>query len=67
MRAANYALLPCSPDGRQDVRWAARVSATVNQTTCLGFSPVVALEFARNHSNTSRYDTQTLGIGLSVR
>ena len=67
LRGADYGLSLYSRHGRQDVRWAASLSATVDQITYLGFSPVLSLEFARNNSNIALYDTQTVGIGLSVR
>ena len=67
LRGADYGRSLYSGHGRQDVRWAASLSATLDQITYLGFSPVLSLEFARNNSNISLYDTQTVGIGLSVR
>lgn len=67
LRGADYGKSYYAASGRQDVRWGASVQATVNRITYLGFSPVLSLEFARNNSNISLYDTQTVGIGLSVR
>ena len=67
VRGADYGRSIYARGGRQDVRWGASLQATVNQITYLGFSPVVSLEFARNNSTISLYDTQTVGIGLSVR
>ncbi len=67
LRGANYAASPYTADGRQDLRWTARLTASVDRLSYLGFTPVLSLELARNTSNVALYDTQTLGLGLSVK
>ena len=66
VRRADYAASPYRAMGRQDLRWQASLQATVNAATYLGFAPVVSLDFARNASNVSLYDTETLGISVSI-
>ncbi len=66
VQASDYAASPYTSVGRQDLHWQASLQATVNKMTYLGFAPVLSLDFARNDSNVALYDTQTLGLGLSV-
>lgn len=66
VRVSDYAASPYRALGRQDVHWQASVQATVNKMTYLGFAPVLSLDVARNDSNVALYDTQTLGLSLSI-
>lgn len=67
VRSADYTASPYTPTGRQDLRWAASLSAQVEKLSYLGFAPVLSLDFSRNNSNVSLYDTQTVGVSLSVK
>lgn len=67
LRGADYAASPYTATGRQDLRWAASLSAQVEKISYMGFAPVLSLDFARNDSNVSLYDTQTIGVSLSVK
>lgn len=67
LRGADYAASPYTATGRQDLRWAASLSAQVAKISYLGFAPVLSLDFSRNDSNISLYDSQTVGLSLSVK
>jgi Surface lipoprotein assembly modifier len=53
--------------GRHDHRLSGSVTATLQRLTYLGFSPVLSLDIARNVSNVALFDTETVGISLSVK
>jgi hypothetical protein len=67
LRGADYAASPYTATGRQDLRWTASLTAQVEKISYLGFAPVLSLDLARNNSNVSLYDTQTVGVSLSVK
>jgi hypothetical protein len=54
-------------NGRHDQRLSSSVTATLQKLTYLGFSPVLSLDLARNVSNVALYDTETLGLSVSVK
>lgn len=66
-RIADYAISPYTSNGRHDRRLSGSLTATLQRLTYLGFSPVLALDVARNVSNVALYDTETVGISLSVK
>lgn len=67
VRGADYSASPYTMTGRQDTRWVASVNATINQMTYLGFAPFISLDYSRNVSNVSLYDTESLGVSVSVK
>ena len=64
---ADYRSSSFTSDGRHDVQVTATLSATLNKLGYLGFSPVMAINYARNTSNIVFNDTQTIGLSLSVK
>ena len=60
VRFAGYA------SGREDRRVSLGLSGSVQGLSYLGFSPVLSLDAARNTSSNSRFNTDTVGIGLSL-
>jgi hypothetical protein len=66
-RLAEYDASPYTSDGRQDLRFGLGVTATLKELTYLGFAPVLSLDMARNASNVARFDTETMGLSLSVK
>lgn len=53
--------------GREDVTLTGSVDVALPDLGAYGFEPVVSLEASRTRSNVSRYDGQTLGIGLRIQ
>ena len=66
-RVADYDASPYTANGRHDRRLSGSLTATLQRQTYLGFSPVLSLDVARNTSNVALYETETLGISLSVK
>ena len=66
-RVADYDLSRYASNGRHDQRLSGSLSATLQRLSYLGFSPVLSLDVARNVSNVALYDTETVGISLSVK
>lgn len=60
--ASLYAL-----NGRDDVTVAANVSMAFKDIDYMGFIPVLNLEAQRTDSNVSLYQSDTLGLGLSIQ
>ena len=52
---------------REDRRFAAGLTATVNRITYLGFSPVVSLDVAHNGSSVPWFTSDTMAVGLSLK
>ncbi len=67
VQMADYDLSPFTATGRQDHRLSGSLTATLHRLSYLGFSPVLALDVARNVSNVALYDSETAGISLSVK
>lgn len=63
----DYAVIFPVPGGRQDERVFARIEAAFEGWTVAGFAPVVSLDAARSDSNVSRFDTESLGLGVTLR
>jgi hypothetical protein len=63
----DYAAVFEVPGGREDIRTSAQIEASIEEWSFAGFEPVITLDAARSDSNVSRFDTETLGIGISVR
>lgn len=53
--------------GRREGRLSARLEAEVNRLSWLGFAPVLSLSWTRSNSNVLIYDSETLGVGLTIR
>lgn len=66
-RLADYDASPFTLDGRHDRRLGLSVSATFQNLSYLGYSPVLTLDMARNDSNVTRYETETVGLSVSFR
>lgn len=66
-RVADYDASPYTTNGRHDTRLSASLTATLHNVSYLGFSPVLSLDLARNDSNVAVYDTETLGLSLTVK
>ena len=66
-RVADYDASPYTTNGRHDRRVSASLTATVQSLSYLGFSPVLSLDLSRNVSNVALYETETLGLSLSVK
>ena len=64
---SDYAASPYTADGRQDLRLAASLAATLDKVSYLGFSPVLSLDLSRNESNVALYDSETIGLSLTVK
>lgn len=62
--SARYALYA---NQREDRRYAAGLSATVNRMTYLGFAPVLSLDVAHNGSNVPWFTSDTVALGLSLK
>lgn len=52
---------------RHDARLSLGLAAKVASVTYLGFSPVISLDYAKNTSTFSFQNTQTVGLGLSLK
>ncbi|MEF3048511.1 tetratricopeptide repeat protein [Pseudotabrizicola sp. L79] len=53
--------------GREDVTLSGSVDMALPKLGAFGFEPVVSIEASRTRSNVSRYDGQSLGIGLQIQ
>lgn len=53
--------------GRQETALSASIDLALPAFGAFGFEPVVSVKGSRTLSNVSRYDTRTLGIGLTIR
>lgn len=53
--------------GRQDVTLATSLEIALPKLGAFGFEPVLSLEASRTRSNVSRYEGQSLGIGLRIQ
>lgn len=53
--------------GREDGRLRASLEAEVTRASWLGFAPVVSVNWSRGNSNLVIHDTETLGLGLTIR
>lgn len=62
----DYPVSGYSFDGRHDAWANLSLSARVERIDYMGFVPVVTVEAGRNRSNIGLYDSQSLGVGLSV-
>lgn len=58
--------IPGFPIGRRDEYLTASLSARFDQLDYFGFAPVLGLNFARNTSSFSPYDTKTFSLSLSI-
>ena len=58
--------IPGFPIGRRDEYLTASLSATLDQVDYFGFAPVLGLDFARNTSSFSPYDTKTVTLSLNI-
>jgi hypothetical protein len=63
----DYRVIFLVPGGRQDERAFLRTEAVLEDWSFAGFVPVVSLDAAKTESNVSRFDTESLGIGLTLR
>ncbi len=63
----DYSLSRYSPDGRLDEGVGAELSLAFEKVDYMGFIPVVTLSGSRTRSNISLYDSQSLGVGFSIR
>jgi hypothetical protein len=64
---SDWAASPYTFDGRQDLQLVAQISAELSSVSVYGYSPVLNLSYATNASNIDVYDSETLGIGISIR
>lgn len=53
--------------GRSEGRLRASLEAEIAQASWLGFAPVLSLTWSRGNSNFFIHDTQSLGLGLTIR
>ena len=56
-----------SPDGRQDNRIFADVTATFTQMDYYGFNPTVTLSASKTDSNVGLYDVNRVGLNIGIR
>lgn len=56
-----------STDGRQDTGFGAELSLAFDKVDYMGFIPVMTLSGSTNESNISLYDSQSFGLGFSIR
>jgi hypothetical protein len=63
----DYSLFGPIPGGRDDRRVHARAEAVFEDWSFAGFAPVLSLEAGRTNSNVSRFDTESLGLGVTFR
>ena len=54
-------------NSRHDIKLSLGVAAKVASVTYLGFSPLVSLDYAKNTSTFSYDNTETVGLGLSLK
>lgn len=66
-KLSDFDASPYAADGRHDRRLAASLTANLRKLTCLGYSPVLSLDYARADSNISLYDTETFGLSLRIQ
>ncbi len=52
---------------REDWRYAAGLTATVDRITYLGFSPVVSFDIAHNASTVPWFTSDTVAVGISLK
>lgn len=65
--ARDYQSSRYSMDGRQDQTVGAALSMAFEKVDYMGFVPVVTLKAAKTNSNIGLFDSETLGVGFSVR
>ncbi|WP_435258083.1 hypothetical protein ACSBLW_18565 [Thioclava sp. FR2] len=53
--------------GRQDVTVASSLEIALPKLGAFGFEPVLSIEASRTRSNISRYESETLGVGLRIQ
>lgn len=63
----DYAGSRYSADGRQDVSFGGEVSVAFEKIDYMGFMPVMTIEAQRTDSSIGLFDSETLGMRLSVR
>lgn len=63
----DYAVIFPVPGGRRDERVFGRLEAAFEGWSHAGFAPVLSIEAARSDSNVSRFDTESLGLGITLR
>lgn len=63
----DYARADYTPGGRQDQIFGTELSMTFDTIDYMGFVPVMTLSASRNGSNVALYESENLGLGLSVR
>lgn len=56
-----------SDEGREDMSWGGEVSVAFEKIDYMGFMPVMKIEAQRTESNIGLYDSETLGMSLSIR
>ncbi|EAR51413.1 hypothetical protein OG2516_15654 [Oceanicola granulosus HTCC2516] len=67
IEARDYALTAYRLDAREDVRRTTRVEVPVQRVEFYGFQPVLHGERVHTDSNVTRFETETLGGGLTFR
>ena len=53
--------------GRHDTKVSLGLTGSVKSLSYLGFSPILSLDLARNTSDNSRFSTDAMGIGFSIK
>ncbi|MEJ6478542.1 MAG: hypothetical protein QNL92_07665 [Octadecabacter sp.] len=54
-------------EARHDDKVTMNASATLGAISYYGFAPVIDLDYTRNHSNISTFDSETFALGLGFR
>ncbi len=67
VEAADYGTSLYALDGRHDVAIAANIGFAFQQIDYMGFIPVLSLQAQHTKSNIELYQSNTLGIGVSVQ
>lgn len=63
----DYDISRDSPDGRQDTRVFADVTATFKDIDYYGFNPTVTLSASTTDSNVALYDVNRVGLNIGIR
>ena len=67
VETADYAVSPYSIKGREDLTLGASISMAFEKIDYMGFIPVMSIQASHTESNIELYQTNSLGIGLSIQ
>jgi len=63
----DYDTSPHSPNGREDFKLSADITATFTKIDYYGFNPSVSLTASKNSSNVNLFDSDRIGLRIGIR